>query len=143
MAANRILADANVVLDWLLDRAPWSASAAPLWESQDAGRSELCLAASMLDTIYYIIRKGTDFAVAKHAVERCVSTLTILPVDLEVIQRALALPGNDFEDNIAVACALIHSCELIATRDPAGFKHSPVVAIDPSDVERYLQAEKQ
>lgn len=138
MAAKRILVDANVAIDWLIDREPWSASAAPLWASQDAGQTELCLAASMLDTIYYVIRRGKDYAVARQAIERCVETLTILAVDVEVIRRALALPGNDFEDNVAVACAVAHGCELIVTRDPSGFKDSPVTAIDPADIEHHL-----
>lgn len=140
MAAKRVLVDTNVAIDWLIDHKPWSDDAVPLWASQDAGQTELCLPVSVLDTIYYVIRKGKDFAIAKHAIERCITTLTILPMDISIVQPALALPGNDFEDNLLVACAVGNGLDLIVTRDPAGFKNSLVPAINPTQVSAYLAA---
>lgn len=138
MAAKRILVDTNVALDWLIDRKPWSDEAKDLWESRDAGESELCLAASVLDTIHYIIRKGKGYDTAKQVIQQCVETLVILPVDLHVVELALSLPGNDFEDNILIACAMINGLDLIVTRDPEGFKQSSVTAIDPKAIRIHL-----
>jgi predicted nucleic acid-binding protein len=138
MAARRVLVDVNVALDWLLDRKPWVDEGKPLWDSQDAGATELCIGASVLDTMYYIIRKGKDHDTARRAIQQCVDVLTILPVDLAVIQQALLLPGNDFEDNVLIACASLRGLDLIATRDPKGFQHSLVTAIDPKDIAAYL-----
>lgn len=100
----KVLVDTNVAIDWLNDRKPWSDDARPLWESRDAGRVDLYLPASVLTDIFYILRKPLGNAEAKRAVERCVATCGLLPIDDAVIQQALALPGADFEDNVQIAC---------------------------------------
>ena len=56
----RALVDTNVVLDWLLDRKPWSDAAQPLWDARDAGRVVAYLPASVLTDIFYIIRRQED-----------------------------------------------------------------------------------
>jgi predicted nucleic acid-binding protein len=37
---TRVLLDTNVVLDFLLDRAPFADAAAALWQANDEGRVE-------------------------------------------------------------------------------------------------------
>jgi predicted nucleic acid-binding protein len=101
----KVLVDTNVAIDWLNDRKPWSDAAQPLWDSRDAGQVELYLPASVLTDIFYILRKPLGNQEAKHAIERCVATCGLLPIDQVVVQRALALPGADFEDNVQIACS--------------------------------------
>ena len=48
-----------------------------------------------------------------------------------MIQEALQLSGPDFEDSVAAAAARLAGCELIVTRDPRGFRSSPVPAFTP------------
>jgi predicted nucleic acid-binding protein len=96
------LVDTNVAIDWLNDRKPWSDEAQPLWKSRDAGQIALYLPTSVLTDIFYILRKPLGNASAKPVIERCVATFGLLPVDTTVIEKALELPGSDFEDNVQI-----------------------------------------
>ncbi len=137
-APLRALFDTNVVLDWLLDRAPWSTAAQPLWDARDAGHVIAYLPASTLTDVFYIVRRATDIPTAFLAVDRLLAAFGLLPVDVALLQQARALPGNDFEDNVQIACAITAQLDLIITRDPSGFQASPIPAIEPSQTGAYL-----
>ncbi len=134
-----VLVDTNVAIDWLNDRKPWSDEARPLWQSRDAGEVALYLPASVLTDIFYILRKPLGNAGAKQVIERCVATFGLLPVDGAVIQKALDLPGSDFEDNVQIACSQIYRIDMIVTRNPDDFRQGVTMpVIDPKDILAYL-----
>jgi hypothetical protein len=58
--------------------------------------------------------------------------LIVIAVDHQSVLDALALPGADFEDNLQIACAKAAGPDLIVTRDPAGFRDSPVPVLSPT-----------
>jgi hypothetical protein len=100
---------------------------------------DLYLPASVLTDIFYILRKPLGNSEAKRAIERCVATCGLLPIDEVVIRQALALPGADFEDNVQIACSQVYRIDLIVTRNPADFTQGVTVpVVDPSAIERYL-----
>ncbi len=139
MATIHVLVDTNVTIDWLNDRKPWSDEARPLWDSRDAGLTDLYLATSVLTDIFYILRKPLGNDGAKRAVERCLTTCGLLPIDEGVVRKALSLPGSDFEDNVQIACTQIYPIDLIVTRNLGDFTHGVTVpVIEPKDIVRYL-----
>lgn len=134
----RALFDTNVVLDWLLDRKPWSDSAQPLWDARDAGLVVAYLPASVLTDIFYIVRRQAGIPAAFVAVDRVLAAFGLFAVDAALLQQARSLAGNDFEDNVQVACAMNAQLDLIITRNPIDFRASPVQVIAPHDIARYL-----
>ena len=139
MTQLRVLVDTNVVIDWLNARQPWATEAKLLWESRDSGLVELYLPASVLTDVFYILRKPLGNDGAKKAIERCVATCGLLPVDETIIRRALMLPGSDFEDNVHIACTLIYRIDLIVTRNPSDFTQGVTMpVIGPKEIARYL-----
>jgi hypothetical protein len=56
----------------------------------------------------------------------------VAAVDNAVIQEALLLPFTEFEDAVTAAAALTAGCDFIVTRDPKGFRQSPVPAVTPA-----------
>jgi len=134
-----VLVDTNVVIDWLNDRKPWSDEAQPLWQSRDAGKVALYLPAPVLTDVFYILRKPLGNAGTKQVIERCVATFGLLPIDGAVIQKALGLPGSDFEDNVRIACSQIYRIDLIVTRNPKDFRQGVTVpVVDPKAILAYL-----
>ncbi|HEY7833151.1 MAG TPA: PIN domain-containing protein [Ktedonobacterales bacterium] len=136
----RVLVDTNVALDWLLNRQPWSTAAQPLWDARDAGRLVAYLPASVLTDIFYIVRRQADISTAFAAVDRLFGAFGLLLVDDALLHQARALSGTDFEDNIQIACAVNARLDLIVTRDPTGFRASPVLAIEPPQITAHLKA---
>ena len=55
----------------------------------------------------------------------------IAAVDGDVILEALQSHGPDFEDAVTAAAARQAGCDYIVTRDPTGFRASPVRSLTP------------
>lgn len=134
-----ILLDTNVILDVLLNREPWVKSASIIWRAIDEKRITGYIAACTLPSILYIAQRLEDEATALVALNLCLKTFEVCPVDRRTIDEAIQLPGKDFEDNIQIACAIFAGVAAIVTRDSAGFQATTVPALSPDEfVDTYL-----
>lgn len=64
----------------------------------------------------------------------CLEAFEICDVTRHTLQQAETLSGNDFEDNLQIACATLQNLNAIVTRDKAGFQNSSVAVFDPADL---------
>ena len=131
---KRILFDTNVVLDVLLDRQPHVEASAAAWAAVETGISEGMLAAHAVTTIHYLVRKEMGNIKARRIVTAILRVFGVAAVDGAVVQEALQLPFPDFEDAVTAAAARLAGCECIVTRDPRGFRGSPVRSLTPEAV---------
>ena len=131
---KRILFDTNVVLDVLLDRQPYVEASAAAWAAVETGIPEGMLAAHSVTTIHYLVRKEMGNIKARRIVSAILRVFGVAAVDGRVIQEALQLPFSDFEDAVTAASARLAGCECIVTRDPKGFRGSPVRSLTPEAV---------
>jgi len=127
----KALVDVNVVLDVLLDRKPHVAASAAVWAAIETGPAEGLLAAHAVTTIHYLIRKEQSVAKARRTVLSILRVFRVAIVDEGVIQDALQLPSPDFEDAVTISAARLAGCDVIVTRDPRGFRQSPVRVLTP------------
>ena len=128
---KRVLLDLNVLLDVLLDRRPHSESSLALWAEALRAEVQVLFPAHGVTTVYYVTARQRQAAFARAAVTELLTVASIAPVDEGTLRRALALDWPDFEDAVCAAAAEATSCDLLVTRDSAGFKDSPVLAVDP------------
>ncbi|MBW4549636.1 MAG: PIN domain-containing protein [Aphanocapsa sp. GSE-SYN-MK-11-07L] len=125
----RVLIDTNVVLDFLQEREPFVENAARLFERIDVGEIEGFIAATTITNIYYIIRRVAGRVAAQDAITQVLSDLNICAVDLKVLEQALALNFEDFEDAVQYACAVVHGVDAIVTRDASGFINAEIPVV--------------
>ena len=137
---KRILFDTNVVLDVLLDRQPFAEASAAVWAAAETGAVEGVLAAHAVTTIHYLVRKETGNVKAKRIVSAILGVFGVAAVDAAVVHEALELSLSDFEDAVTAAAARMAGCECIVTRDPKGFRESPVRALTPEAVAPLLNS---
>ena len=130
----RILVDTNVVLDVILAREPWASESRPVYAARDAGRVELLVLASTLTDVFYIARKQVGRDQARASVEECVRIYTILSLTRDLVERALARRGVDFEDDIQMAAAEVERLDYVMTRDTQDFAGSPAPALSPAEI---------
>lgn len=130
---TQYLRDTSVLLDLFLNRPPWAADAARLWDAHRDGRIRACVAAFTLPTIFYVARRQAGPAAARAAAHACLATLDVAPTDRAALLTADALAGADFEDDLQLACGLQAGVDAIVTRDPRGFAASPVPVLTPAD----------
>jgi predicted nucleic acid-binding protein len=123
---KQYLLDTSVVLELFLNRLPWAADMAVIWDAHRQGQIKALVAAFALPTIFYIVRRQAGFTTAQTVVQACLSTLDIAPIDRATLLAAQALSGPDFEDDPQIARAVQTGVDAIVTRDPRGFAASPI-----------------
>jgi predicted nucleic acid-binding protein len=128
-----VLFDTNVVLDVLLDREPFSTQAAILFSRVESGQLTGFLSAGSLTTLYYLIRKVAGGRVANRDIRKVLRLFEIVPINRQVLEGALALGFDDFEDAVICQAALSINAQGIITRDPDGFKKARVPVYSPSE----------
>jgi predicted nucleic acid-binding protein len=72
-----------------------------------------------------------DTAKSRRTISALLKVFKVAAVDDVVIEEALRLAFTDFEDAVTAAAAHAAGCEYIVTRDPKGFRGSPVRAVTP------------
>jgi len=131
---SKVLFDINVVLDVLLDRKPHVEASAAAWAATETGSCEGLLAGHAVTTIHYLIRKEMDGAKTRRIISAILRVFHVAAIDSAVIQEALQLSLSDFEDAVTAAASRLAGCDYIVTRDPKGFRGSPVRALTPEAV---------
>ena len=128
---KRLLLDVNIALDLVLARPPFSTEAAALWGAAETGRVEIVLPAHGVTTVYYLAARAKGNAFAARVVEDLLVVPAVAGVDGRVLRRALALGWPDFEDAVCAAAAEAAACDFLVTRDPKGYRDSPVTVVEP------------
>lgn len=131
----KVLIDTNVVLDFLQEREPFVENAVKLFERIDTGEVEGFITATTITNIYYIVRKVAGKVVAQDAIAQILLDLNICAVNLEILEQALALNFEDFEDAVQYACALAYNVDAIVTRDISGFVNSNIPVVLPAELD--------
>lgn len=129
-----LVIDINVILDVLLDRAPFATASAAVWWKVEAGSHRGLLAAHAFPTIHYLIRKSHGSQKSDEAVARLRVVFGVASVDSVVVDRAVQLAFPDFEDALTAASAERAGAKYIVTRDLKGFLRSPVQAVLPEQI---------
>ena len=137
-----VLFDTNVVLDVLLDRQPFSDSAATLFSWAEEDIITGILGATTVTTIFYLATKVVGREQAEEAIAKLLSIFTIAPVNRLVLEAAVHSSFTDFEDAVLYQAACHVSAQAIVTRDLAGFKKSKIPVFSPEEFIKMIQALK-
>jgi predicted nucleic acid-binding protein len=135
---RRLLLDVNVVLDVLLDRAPFAEASSAVWAAVESGRAEGFLAAHAVTTLHYLNAKAVGSRVARETTEALLGVFEVAGVDAPVIGAAVGLGWADFEDAVTAAAARRVKCDAVVTRNPRDFVRSPVRVLTPSEAAAWL-----
>jgi predicted nucleic acid-binding protein len=132
--------DTNVLLDVLLERAPFAEAARQLWAAVETGRVEGVIAAHALTTVWYLVAESKSAGSARGVVALVARVFGVARVDTAVVKRALELEFRYFEDAVCAAAAEEARCDLIVTRNGKDFGNSPVTAVDPATALGFIRS---
>jgi len=135
----RAVLDTNVVLDFLDSGRPAHPTAVDLIRVLVAADADLCLAATSLKDVYYVLTKVAGEPAARQAVTALVQTTTVMTIDAATCNDALSNNEPDFEDGLVRACADAYTADWIVTRDQAAFAGASVPKTDPAVLLATLQ----
>ena len=132
--------DANVVLDVLLQRAPFDQPAGQLLSRAERGDIHGYVCASVVTTIFYLARKAVGLGEAHRLVRSILSILDVAPVTGAVLREAAESKMSDFEDAVVAAAARHVGADAIATRNERDFAQAPVSIYSPASLLVLLDA---
>ena len=130
----RILFDTNVILDVLLDREPFSSTAAKLFSEVETGNISGYVCATTITTLHYLARKVMGAASAKEEINKLTMLFEVAPVNRAVLDAALLSEFKDFEDAVVHEAAWYQGVQGIVTRDLNGFKKSKINVYSPEEL---------
>ncbi len=125
------LFDTNVLLDLLAARSPFDQAAGAAWSLVVAGQARGVVSAISFNNTYYVVRKASGRDAALGCLQRIRSTFEVVPLDLPLIDEAMAGTISDFEDTLQYRSAVRAGASVIVTRDPSGFQNLDVAVLSP------------
>jgi len=129
-----LLLDTNVILDVILERAPWQLDAVHLLDAVSRGKARGSVAAHAVTTIDYIVAQHAGRTKATTAVADLLQVLAVVPLGAGEFQRALAIGLGDFEDSVQAAACLTAGADYLVTRNARDFKGAPVTTRSPGEI---------
>lgn len=135
----KVLFDTNVILDVLLDRAPFSEPASFLLSLVEKEEISGCICATTVTTLHYLSSRALGESSARRNIRAIVGLFEIASVNRAVIQNALDSEFGDFEDAVIYHAACHAGAEVIVTRDAKGFEKSGLPAFAPPELLRILK----
>ena len=129
----KIFLDANVIIDYLVDRTPFADDAEAVIDVCVQDGNVGAFTGLTACNAVYIIGRSIGRRKAELLVKALVEFLRILPIQPEDIKRNLGADHTDFEDALQIAAAQTWGADVIVTRDKTGFVNSPIKVLTPAE----------
>ena len=132
---KKIFLDTNILIDLLADRKPFSKYALAVFKKAEEKKVRLYTSSHSITTTYYFFSKHHEDKALRILLQNLISRIHVIPVDLEIIQKALRSKHPDVEDAIQIFCACtIEKMDGIMTRNVRDFKNAELPVFSPEMV---------
>ena len=138
----KILLDTNIVLDVLMDRLPHSEAATELFSRVEDGTVIGYLCGTTITTVFYLAAKTVGTPRAQEEIRKLLQLFEVAPVNRHVLESALALDFNDFEDAVIHEAACHVGADAIVTRNQKDFKKSRLPVHSAEEMAKILTAQR-
>ncbi|MHB1686563.1 MAG: type II toxin-antitoxin system VapC family toxin [Ignavibacteriaceae bacterium] len=129
----RILLDTNIILDLLLDRAPFSDAAAKLFSLIERKDIAGFICATTVTTISYFLQKSLGKAESREILGNILNVFEIAEVNKNILLLAQKSGFNDFEDAVIYEAAKVNKIKAIITRNKNDFSNSKIVVSEAGE----------
>ena len=131
---TNLFIDTDVIVDFLIDRKPYSRHAAIIFTLIDQKKFKGYASSLTFSNLYYVLRKIEPHKKVISKLDSISKILTTLKVDEQNIRDAIDSGFPDFEDSIQYFCALdCKKIEVIITRNIKDYKNSGLSVMTPGD----------
>lgn len=129
---ENVFIDTDVIVDFLIDRKPFSLESAKIFSLIDQKKIKGCVPSLSFSNLYYVLRKfGSHKKVIKSLLELS-ELVDILKVDSDMVKSALTSDFNDFEDSIQNFTSHENKkADCIITRNIKDYKDSSLPVMTP------------
>ena len=131
---NNLFIDTDVIIDFLIDRKPFSREAAIIFTLIDQKKLKGYASALTFSNLYYVLRKFESHNKVILKLDSLSNLIVVLKVDDQIIRNAINSGFPDFEDSIQYFCAADYKkIEAIITRNTRDYKNSELPVMTPGD----------
>lgn len=131
---TNLFIDTDVIIDFLVDRKPYSREAAIIFTLIDQKKLKGYVSSLTFSNLYYVLRKIEPHKKVLTKLDSLSKMLTILNVGEHNIKDAIESGFPDFEDSIQYFCARDNKkIEVIITRNTKDYKNSTLSVMTPGD----------
>jgi len=131
---NDLFIDTDVIIDFLIDRKPFSREAAIIFTLIEQKKLKGYASSLTFSNLYYVLRKFESHAKVISKLDSLSKLLVVLKVDDQIIRNAISSGFLDFEDSIQYYCATDYKkIEVIITRNTKDYKNFELPVMTPGD----------
>ncbi len=131
---KHFLFDTDVIIDYLIDRKPFSEITEKLFAYAEISKIKIYVPAVSYTNIAYILRKHATHNELKKLLHDLMEMTQTLDVTKEIINTALKSDFKDFEDSVQYHCATSNKkIEAIVTRNEKDFRRSDISVLSPEE----------
>lgn len=130
----RLLADPNVLLDYLLRRPGYGEDIRDLFVMDFYGDAELWASAKSFTDVFFVARKAIGSQAAQKNIRALLERLHVVAIDGDDVRAAADACWPDFEDCLIARAAEKVKAGYIVTRDKAGFSRADIPALTPREL---------
>ena len=138
----KILLDTNIVLDVLMDRLPHSEAATELFSRVEDGTVIGYLCGTTITTVFSLAAKTVGTPRAQEEIRKLLQLFEVAPVNRHVLESALTLDFNDFEDAVIHEAACHVGADAIVTRNQKDFKKSRLPVHSAEEMTKILTSQR-
>jgi predicted nucleic acid-binding protein len=132
-----IFIDTDIVLDFLIDREPFSSFASLIFTQSEENDIKTYISPLTISNSYYILRKLASHKKVIESLRKLLTITNITSISKKDIVLALDSNFNDLEDALQHFSAISHAkMDVILTRNIKDYKSSEVPVMSP---ETYLK----
>ncbi len=133
-APLRVLIDLNIILDTLQAREPHYMDSAQVMAHVELGHVTGLVAAHSWTTLFYLYARDQSADQARVHLTELLQFLLTAPVDHTVIEQALNLPYQDFEDAVQMMAAVRAGADYVLTRNVRDYQAGPLPVLQPGEL---------
>jgi predicted nucleic acid-binding protein len=132
-----IFMDTDVVLDFLLDREPFSSYASVIFTHSEENKNQTYISPLTVSNCYYILRRLASHNKVIDNLQKLLVITNITSISKKDVVLALNSKFRDLEDALQHYGAISHAkIDVILTRNIKDYKHSEIPVMTP---ETYLK----
>ena len=127
-----VFLDTTIILDFFLDRTPFSDDAAQIFGLAADKEIKAYVSVLTISNCYYILRKLAGHAKVIRKLELLLTIVSVSKMDKHTVLDGLESKFKDFEDALQYFSASSYpSIDVIITRNTKDFKHSEIAIMTP------------
>ena len=114
--SNRIYLDANILLDYVLDR-PEKESAAKILQLINSGNIKAYISSSIIHILSYVLSKNFSIEKTKEVIISIIHDIELIDMPKEIVLQSLNSKMNDIEDALQYHVALYNKIDFFISND--------------------------